>query len=207
MNFVAHALLAVRARDDARFAFGAMLPDLAAMASLRLPAVVPLADVARGVAHHQLVDGWFHEHPTFLTLTARARSLAAEAGLGRGGARAAAHVGVELLLDARAYELPAARRAYAAALAAAAALDGARELGLTADDVARLSWMLPRLVAEDLPARYRDSRFVAERLVGMTRGRPRIEIEPALTASLANALDALRADVVAAAPELLAGPT
>lgn len=206
MNFVAHALVASHASDDPRFGLGAMLPDLAAMASLRLPASVPHAEVARGVAHHHLVDGWFHEHATFARLTARARGLAEGAGLGRGAARAAAHVGVELLLDACAYELPRARGAYDAALGVASTIDGARELGLAPGDAARLAWMLPQLVAGRLPARYRDARFVAERLVGMTRGRPRIEIAPASAPRLTVALAALEADVRAAAPELLDGP-
>lgn len=206
MNFVAHALSASLRSASAQHGLGAMLPDLAGMASLRLPRRVPHEQVARGVAHHHEVDAWFHEHAAFLALTSRARVGAERAGVGRGGARAAAHVGVELLLDAVAWELPRARGAYDAALEAAASLDGVRDLGLDEADAARFSWMLPRLVAEQLPARYAEPTFVAERLVGMTRGRPRIAIEPSCVAPLARALEELFDDVRAAAPALLAGP-
>lgn len=206
VNFVAHALVALHRSPSALHGLGAMLPDLAGMASLRVPRVVPHEAIARGVAHHHEVDAWFHEHGAFVALTGRARASFDGAGLGRGGARAAAHVGVELLLDAVAWERLDARAAYLGALDASAALDAARDLGLDAVSAARFSWMRHRLAAEELPARYRDVRFVAERLVGMTRGRPRIAIAPAAVAPLAEALAGLVEHVRDAAPVLLAGP-
>lgn len=204
MNFVGHVLLASFVSDEPLHGLGAMLPDLAGMARVSLPPHVPLVEVARGVEHHHEVDGWFHDHPLFVTLTRRTRALCDDARLGRGGARAAAHVGVELMLDAVYYERDAARAVYAAALDAALGLDGVRDLGLDDGGAHRLHAMLPKLIEADLPARYQSPTFVAERIVAMCAARPRLRIEPDKTDALADVLRSLGVDVRTAADGLLA---
>lgn len=98
MNFFAHACLAAEARAEAAFVFGAMLPDLAAMAGLRVASVAHAAADA-GRRFHYATDTAFHRAEGFQSLCLAATRALAEAGLRRGPARAIGHVGVELLLD------------------------------------------------------------------------------------------------------------
>jgi hypothetical protein len=121
MNFFSHAWVAARIRTDPAFVLGAMLPDLATMlgARLELPADPTLA---AGVRFHHATDAAFHASEGFQrwNRTGVEDLLALE--LPRGPARGAAHVGVELLLDAALARVPGcATAAYRAALAAPAA--------------------------------------------------------------------------------------
>jgi hypothetical protein len=99
VNYFAHAWIASRVRPEPRFVLGAMLPDLAGFLRIRLPAQRD-PDVAAGMALHHATDAVFHALPGF-----RERNLAGigalrAVGIARGSARAAAHVGIELILDA-----------------------------------------------------------------------------------------------------------
>jgi len=85
-------------RPDAAFVFGAMLPDLAAMAGLRV-SEVGHADADAGRRFHYATDVAFHGAAGFSSLCSEATRALAAAGLRRGPARAIGHVGVELLLD------------------------------------------------------------------------------------------------------------
>ena len=98
MNFVGHAMAACWEQDDPRFVLGAMLPDLAPMCGARMDAVID-AVIAAGVACHHRVDAAFHQCEAFASLCGQARGRLHAAGLARGPVLAAAHVGVELLLD------------------------------------------------------------------------------------------------------------
>jgi hypothetical protein len=98
MNFFGHAWLAARARPDAAFVFGAMLPDLATMAGLRVIEVAH-ASADEGRRFHLATDAAFHRAEGFQRLCVASTHALREAGLRRGPARAIGHVGVELLLD------------------------------------------------------------------------------------------------------------
>jgi hypothetical protein len=75
-----------------------MLPDLVSLLGLRMPRVLR-REVQEGVGLHYRTDVVFHRAPAFLRLLAGAHARLVEMGLRRGSARAAAHVGTEILLD------------------------------------------------------------------------------------------------------------
>ena len=97
MNFVAHAVVAWRERAEAPFAFGAMVPDLTRIAQRAEPQPSRDAEVMRaGIAAHHRADSAFHDHELFRTWT---DDVAAATPGSRRGAKAAAHVAVELAID------------------------------------------------------------------------------------------------------------
>src|SRR4051812_25858680 len=97
-----------------------MAPDLLAMCGA-LAGAGTSPEVAAGQAHHVAVDARFHACPGFVALTAWGARVLVEAGLPRGPARGAAHVGIELLLDGVLASDGPARAAYAGSLADAEA--------------------------------------------------------------------------------------
>lgn len=100
MNFVAHAVVAERLGCSSLQGFGAMVPDLANMVSViagsRSSPEMPAIDLDYGSSVHIATDDAFHNHPAFLALVRAAASV-------MDGRRhvntAAAHVGIELLID------------------------------------------------------------------------------------------------------------
>lgn len=73
-------------------------------------------ELARGIGLHHATDAAFHGIPEFVRLVAEARTVLTASGLGRGAARAAAHIGVELLLDEVLVDDSPGRSAYLGAL-------------------------------------------------------------------------------------------
>src|SRR5262245_25639403 len=98
MNYYAHARLASRRCDDAHFVLGAMLPDWTAWVGARLVRV-DHPGLAAGIRFHHATDAAFHGGRRFAALVREAVDRLRAAGLERGPARGAAHVGIELLLD------------------------------------------------------------------------------------------------------------
>jgi hypothetical protein len=98
MNFFGHAVVAGWQCREPAFVLGAMLPDLVNMLGTRLPRVDDPA-VEAGVRCHFETDRCFHSAPTFLRLQQTALTALARAGVSKGPRRAAAHIGVELLID------------------------------------------------------------------------------------------------------------
>src|SRR5690349_2172388 len=173
MNFFGHAAIARERDADPAHVFGAMLPDFASMARARLVSVED-ARIAGAVALHHRTDELFHAHPVFVGMCARAVTDLEAAGVGRGGARAAAHVGIELLLDGVLLDDGVARTAYLGALRTEALVtwrDG--------DAAARFTELHGRLRAWGLPNGYRDPVFVAERIAGALARRPRLALDAA----------------------------
>jgi hypothetical protein len=99
VNYLGHAAIASEHRDIPAFVLGAMLPDLANMVHLRLPRMDD-EELRTGVNFHERTDAVFHQLPTFVELNRGARAALRQRGVGRGPARAAAHLGTEFLLDA-----------------------------------------------------------------------------------------------------------
>ncbi len=100
MNFVAHAVIAEALGCSPLQAFGSMVPDLANMVSgmtgVRSSPDLPEQELQFGSSVHVATDEAFHHHPTFVALT----RLAASAMDGRRHVNtAAAHVGIELMID------------------------------------------------------------------------------------------------------------
>ena len=148
------------------FVLGSMLPDFASMIRARPPRVAH-EELARGVAFHHRTDGAFHDSVTFRRLTSGAFVELEAAGVRRSSARAVAHVGTEILLDAELAREPEAREVYYRAVRAADATalgtniewrDGAererfdalvraltaRSTGYAEPGIAELAWRIER---------------------------------------------------------------
>jgi hypothetical protein len=115
MNYFGHAAIACHRSTAAPFILGAMLPDLCAMAGVPAPRDAD-AELADGMAFHVLTDAVFHQTETFLHHNRRALLALRGLGVSRGPARACAHMGVELLIDAELVNHPRYVSSYEAAL-------------------------------------------------------------------------------------------
>jgi hypothetical protein len=176
MNFFGHACVAIVRSDSPRFVLGAMLPDLASMASLRVSGLRD-SELAAGVALHHHTDRLFHGAAAFRGLCESALRELEAAGVARGAARAVGHVGSELLLDGILSHDEHARVAYARALEVALRERIEHDVGFEGDtDPARLRHLLERLSEGPLPEGYRDVDFVFARLKGLLATRPRLSL-------------------------------
>ncbi len=200
MNFFGHATVATWAPDASPgFVFGAMLPDFAAISGARA-VVAADPEVARGVALHHATDAVFHAAPTFVALMIEARAQLTAVGLGGGASRAAAHLGIELLLDGTLVDGDTGARAYVEALAAL------EEAHLRFDDATHAPrfWALhARLRGWGVPYGYVDPAFVAARIGDALAHRPRLALGTVSTDAVAGVLDAVRPAVVRRADALL----
>lgn len=178
MNFYAHACVALWRSDDPRYLFGAMVPDLTAMMGLRY---ATSSDVAlnAGIELHHATDAAFHASGHFLAMCSSGVAELTEHGVGRGAARAVAHVGIELLLDGHMSHDRDARTAYGEALHYAVTHELAETVALPdARDRARLHAGVARLTSAPLPEGYRHPEFVLDRLEHILGRRPRLALQP-----------------------------
>jgi hypothetical protein len=189
--------------EDPRFVLGAMLPDLVQMCGAKLATVQDDA-LAAGVACHHRVDAAFHETVGFTTLCTEARGRLRAAGLARGPVLAAAHVGVELLLDGCWLDEPAVDAAYLAAVAHATRLPAQAVAWAHEEHARRFEGLCVRLHAAGSPRAYRDPVEVGLRLARILARRPRLRPAPGDEARLVQWAEAARPVVEAAAPALRA---
>ena len=205
MNFFAHACLANEVRPEPSFVFGAMLPDFAAMAGLRVASVAhTVADDGR--RFHHATDALFHRAERFRSLCrAGTRSLSG-AGVRRGTARAIAHVGIELLLDdwiAAEQGVPAC---YGEALALAPMLLPAIAFR-PASDAERLLELCERIAAAPVvPPPGGEPDRLGTRLARSLARRPRLALLPSELPSVRAWATSARGEVAHAGAELLAAP-
>ncbi|MBX3268834.1 MAG: hypothetical protein KF729_01150 [Sandaracinaceae bacterium] len=170
MNFFGHAAVAAWTSDEPRWVLGAMLPDLVSMCRARIADVEDEA-VRAGVALHHRTDDAFHGAPTFVALQRDGIDALEAAGVGRGAARAVAHVGPELLIDGLLLDDPAACAAYAGAVA----FEGA--LGLRfARGGERFEALRREAATRGLPNDLRAPPAVAARLERVLARRPRLAL-------------------------------
>ena len=180
MNFYGHAVVAAWRRAEPAFVLGAMLPDFATMIRARPPESGHEA-IEQGIAFHHETDEVFHRNPTFLDLSRAAFDWLLARGVGRGSARAVAHIGVEMLL-----ELPLSADLHAQRLYRAA-LDGATEAGLgrhvgwrSGQERASFERLRAALVARGEMIADVAPEVIAERLRRALSGRPLLALdEPA----------------------------
>lgn len=201
MNFFAHATLAAGRSPEPAYVLGAMLPDLAAMAGDRLAGVGDEA-MAAGVAFHHATDAAFHATPEFVARCAAGRVALERAGVGRGAARAVAHVGTELLLDGWIAHAQGISPHYHRALARGPALGGMLRWR-RGDGARRWPVVCRRLLASPVPASYDDPGFVCARLVRILARRPRLAMAPEEEPAVRRWLRESRADLRATGADLL----
>ncbi len=179
-----------------------MLPDLAAIARVRVSR--PEGELGAGVAFHHACDGAFHESAWFRATNRALRDALVDAGVDSGPARACSHAGVEMLLDGR---LVADEEVDTHARVVLDAVHtGAHALAPLAPTDARDAWVARlQMIGSSLdPARYRDARFVAERLQRMTSGRRRIELRGDQVDTVTGALRDFQSGISDAALDVVA---
>ncbi|MES1172867.1 MAG: hypothetical protein ABUL62_00970 [Myxococcales bacterium] len=210
MNFFGHALIAQRNEAISRggavrpeFVLGAMLPDFASMLRTRPPETTQDA-LSAGLAFHHRTDDAFHGSQSFLEFSRVASTFLTERGLARGSARAVAHVGVELLLDAAFARETAANEAYLSAV----------ECGLTTRVASHIHW-----TDRDIESRFQHlchnlrqrgayrsdapAELVAERLRSILADRPRLAMDDAGQSVVRDWVVNARSSIVSGAAELL----
>lgn len=200
MNFYAHAVVAEARRTDADFVLGSMLPDLAAMAGLRILGAES-TELRQGIRLHHESDERFHACPTFGALTRDGSRELQALGLRRGPARGAAHVGIELLLDGWLLAERPPTDAYRSALDRAA---------VCADTV---QWRTPpteawrrlcgRITTPEATDGYKDPSEVARRTARTLARRPRLALAEQEFGPLEAWLRTVRARVAHHGPALL----
>lgn len=201
MNFFAHAAVASLYGRDARFVLGAMLPDFASMLG-RLQLLVTDPELARGVAFHHATDAAFHEVSDFVRLVAEARATLTAGGMGKGPARAAAHIGVEFLLDGALARNPTGRTAYISALDEATAGDlGIRWSAET--DRHRLRDLLLKLLEYGVPDETPAPSAIARRIRRVLESRPRLAFDERHESAVAEWVVRARPAVVGCTPSIL----
>lgn len=176
MNFFGHAILAAAHRQAQSFVVGAMLPDLVSMAGSRRVPACP-EPMSAGIAFHYLTDELFHGAPAFRGLEREAALELASRGLRRGSARAVAHVGTELLIDAVLGRDDGSMRSYLGAVAWARSPAALAPLVWTSQgDAARLTRVM--LALAERGAAVADARpaIVAARVGRVLQHRPRLAL-------------------------------
>jgi hypothetical protein len=204
MNLVGHVAAALAPDAEAPstdFLVGCMLPDLSAIARVRITR--PGGELGAGVTFHHRCDAAFHESEWFRSTNRSVRDALVDAGIDSGPARACSHAGVEMLLDGALVDDPTVEAQTRAALDAVTA--GDVELGSLAPGDQRDAWVerLHAIGCSLDPIRYRDARFVAQRLHRMTTGRRRIELRPEKVDVVAAALIDFQPAIADAAPDVL----
>jgi len=196
VNFVGHAVVAGWAGPRSPgFILGAMLPDFASMCGARL-AEAQLADVAAGVALHHATDAVFHRAPVVTGLFREAEARLRERGCRKGPMRAAAHVGVELLLDG--VLLEDGRAIYLAGLGAEVAVAWRDD-----DGSPRFAALLARLRSYGAPMELTGGAGVARRVARTLAGRTLLAPDAAERAAIAIVMDELAPRVEAATPAVI----
>jgi hypothetical protein len=204
MNFFGHATIASRRGGELGFVLGAMLPDFATMLRRRSPETSHV-EVGRGIWFHHRTDAVFHDAPTFRSLSLDACRWLIARGLGRGSARAVAHVGVELLLDSVLAHDVAAVAAYRAALSAAGPDGFGRALTWTETDAAERFEELRRVLCSREPSRARVApELVAARLKRVLHDRPRLAFDDRGESIVARWCDEVQHTIGVRAPALIA---
>ncbi len=205
MNLVGHVAVALEpdaAPPSTDFLIGCMLPDLAAIARVRVAR--PTGALGDGVAFHHACDAVFHESEWFRSANRELRDALVDAGVESGPARACSHAGVEMLLDGRLVADPTVDT-YARVVLEAVRAD-APQLAALAPAEAREVWVerLQMIGGSLDPARYQDARFVAERLHRMTSGRRRIELGADQVDTVTATLREFQPAISDAAPDVVA---
>jgi hypothetical protein len=176
MNYFGHVALASKFSQSAEFLLGSALPDFASMLGCRAPQCSQ-AFVTRGVRFHHATDDVFHDLPAFRDLVHAERRTLRALGVRKGPARALAHVGIELLLDAALLGDPIHRTAFRDAVAIASPERVGRRLAWQSiDDPDRFERLRLRLLERQQRSNYDGPAQLAMRLIGTLHGRSRLRL-------------------------------
>lgn len=160
--------------------------------------------VGQGIAFHHRTDAIFHSHPWFTSKQKSVFDHLADAGVGRGAARASAHVGVELLLDGELFENdPTRGQVVSNALAAASGAPPEVAEAVPHDSQDRWQLHLAGLHRWRAPGYFRDPLAVAHRMESILAGRPRLAMSEGDVSKVAGALEAAQPSIAATAEEFL----
>lgn len=188
-----------------------MAPDFATMGGVRLVGPKERSAQAKtrlheGVDFHHQTDDAFHGAPSFLALMKEARIDLQAREVGTGASLGISHVGVELLLDGWLLETHGLPACYDAALVEGAARSGELEFRGEDPTGARGLWarVCERLQGAPVPEGYRDPSFVAERLIVILAGRPRLRVVAGREAGVFAWAELFLPRVAARGPALLA---
>ena len=199
MNFVGHAAVARWVDTDPRWLLGSMLPDFASMSRARLKGAAD-GVTAAGIAFHHRTDDVFHAAPTFVALQAHGVEALEACGVGRGPARAVAHVGPELLIDGLLLDDGAVRAAF---LDAVRQPTGPLGLQFAGDGGGRFVRLHALLLDHGLPEDYRSASKVAARLARILSRRPRLAMAPDDVDRVTPWLEATRWQLATDLPRLM----
>lgn len=199
MNFLGHAKVALWSAHSPELVLGAMLPDFASMAGVRLRTVEGEA-LAAGVQLHHRTDDVFHALPTFIALMQDTIDRLTALGVARGPARAVGHIGVELLIDGELAQETSVGNAYLGALDAWLGLP---EHALGSTEQAPLQRLARRLVAYGIPYDYERPEAVTARLANILAERPRLALDGAARELVGKTLPYVQGEVKKRLPELL----
>jgi len=200
VNFIGHLFVARWHSDKPAFGLGAMLPDFASMARVKLGRSSD-PHVRAGIALHHRTDEAFHHQPIFLDLMHEVSTALSALGVERGPARAVAHIGVEMLIDGELVGEAGTGEAYLSALSRGDSVTDDAELG----DEARtaLARVHERLCTHGIPYDYRNTDAVVLRLTRALGGRPRLALGPKEGQIVAKVLPAIQRKVRGSLPALL----
>ncbi|HUQ04603.1 MAG TPA: hypothetical protein VM261_19015 [Kofleriaceae bacterium] len=201
VNYFGHAAVASwQTAGDALagVTLGAMLPDFSVMCGARI-AAGGSADVDAGIALHHATDAVFHTAPAVSALFRDAEKRMEARGVRRGPMRAAAHVGVELVLDGVLLDDARHRDAYTAAMAHDTAALVWKEDG----DAERFAMLLARLRHHGVPEDLRRPRAAAERIFRMLAGRRLLAPEASERGAIADVLEEIAPRIAVAAPTII----
>lgn len=204
MNFFGHAAVACWRTTAPPFVLGAMLPDFAAMIRARPPGSAH-AQIASGMRFHHRTDHVFHDAPSFRALSTSAFAALSQLGLRRGSARAVAHIGVEILIDAALARDSVARRAYLEALGAAEEAELGRDIAWRdASERARFADLQRALLERGVGEGGVSPELVAWRVARALAGRARLELALPDQPAVERWAAAAAPDVLGRVPEILA---
>jgi hypothetical protein len=184
LNHFAHARVAAAHARDPLLALGAMLPDFAAMLRERIRGL-DHPTLRAGAVLHVASDAAFHAAPAFVAALTSGGARLRELGVSRGPARAAAHVGIELCLDAELAREAEAARIYRAALVAAARPEIAAAIAWRgAGATPRWRALHARLSARGAPRHDATPEALAQGVARALASRPRLALDPRGTRSV-----------------------
>jgi hypothetical protein len=206
VNLGGHVIVAAAVHDDPVVHLGAALPDVATVGGFRMVGGAGRGAIGQGIALHHATDAAFHGHEWFTShLRWMIDSLIA-AGVARGAARAAAHVGVELLLDGTLFSGAGGGERTEAVSAAFDRAPGADGLSSLVVNEAQQDWMvhvagLPRWKP---PSYFHDPHRVAHRLHAILAQRPRLAMTSDDVAKVGAALAEVQPSITATAEDFVA---